>query len=187
MCAPRTPFARGRARILGAVLAGGRSRRFGSDKAFALLDGRPLIAHAASALGALTGQVVICGHDFPPFETLADLPEPDMGPLGGLNAALAHARLKGFDGVLSTGCDMPVLPADVAAALIGDEAAVVEGQHLIGWWPAALAPMLDAHLRTTRDRSMRGWFALVGPRLVRGPALPNINTPADLRAWEDDR
>ena len=37
-------------RLLGVVLAGGQSRRFGRDKALALLDGRPLIDHALAAL-----------------------------------------------------------------------------------------------------------------------------------------
>ena len=40
-------------RILGAILAGGQARRFGSNKALARLHGEPLIAHAARALREL--------------------------------------------------------------------------------------------------------------------------------------
>ena len=38
-------------RVLGAILAGGQSRRFGSDKASASLDGKSLLDHVADALG----------------------------------------------------------------------------------------------------------------------------------------
>lgn len=179
---PDSPF--GPSRIVGAIIAGGRSRRFGSDKALALFHGRPLIAHAADALAQMAAEVVVCGRAFASYRSLPDRPAPDFGPLGGLNAALGHAHAHGFDGVLATGCDMPVFPADLAARLIGAEAAIVAGQYLMGWWPAALAPMLDAHLRDTPDRSVRNWLAAAQPRIVEGPILPNINTPDDLRAME---
>lgn len=173
--------------VLGAILAGGRARRFGSDKAMALLDGAPLLAHAAHALGSHVAALVLCGRRQEGFTCLADRPAPDMGPLGGLNAALHHAEEEGFGGVLSIGCDMPVLPPALARALIGDRtgAAVAEGQHLLGYWPAALAPVLDRHLSGGGDRSIRVWMARVGPRTVTAPALPNINTPDDLRRWQE--
>ena len=166
--------------ILGAVLAGGRSRRFGSDKAMALLNGRTLLDHAMAALAPHVATVVICGRD----GGLADRPLADLGPLGGLNAALHHAAAQGFAGVLTTGCDMPVYPAELPAALIGPGAAVLEGQQLLGWWPAGLAPELDAHLAEENDRSIRGWLARVDARVVQIPGLvlPNINRPEDLAA-----
>src|SRR3546814_20571783 len=79
-------------RLLGAVLAGGRSSRFGSDKALAMLDGRTLLDHAAAALGAHVETVVICGRHVPGMTGLADRPAADMGPLGGLNAATHQSR-----------------------------------------------------------------------------------------------
>jgi len=176
-------------KLLGAVLAGGRSSRFGSDKALALLDGRQLIEHAVAALTPYAAQVVICGRTDPRWTCLADLPAPDMGPLGGLAAALAYARDEGFAGVLSTGCDVPLLPDDLAKALIGDGPAVVEGQHLIGYWPAGLAERLLDHLARSENRSIRGWIAQVQPRWVMptAGALPNINNPDDLAAWRGRR
>jgi molybdopterin-guanine dinucleotide biosynthesis protein A len=110
-----------------------------------------------------------------------------MGPLGGLNAALHHAIEGGFEGVLSTGCDMPVFPDALAQALIGEGAAIAEGQYLMGYWPSALAPKLDAHLRENSDRSVRAWLAAVAPRHVIAPPLPNINTPEDLERLEKER
>ncbi|MEQ6331850.1 molybdenum cofactor guanylyltransferase [Sphingobium sp. MK2] len=166
-------------RILGAVLAGGRSSRFGSDKALALMpDGRPLIDHAVAGLAPHVAQVVICGR----AGGLSDRPAPDMGPLGGLNAALHHALTEGFTGVLTTGCDMPLYPAELPAALIGEGAAILKGQQLLGWWPAPLAPDLDAHLAEANNRSIHGWLDRIGARVVEMPGLllPNINRPEDM-------
>ena len=170
--------------ILGAILAGGQSTRFGSDKALALLDGRPLIEHAAATLVPYVEKLVVCGRSDPRWTCLPDQPAPGMGPLGGLAAALIHARNEGFDGVLSTGCDMPSLPRTLVKALIGDGPAVVEGQQLIGYWPADLADRLLDHLARCTRRSIREWMAVVEPRMV-VPAdpLPNINRPDDLAAW----
>jgi len=171
-------------RILGAVLAGGRSRRFGSDKALAEINGQTLIDCAIGALSACVDTVVVCGRQLEEHVSLPDRPRADMGPLGGLNAALHHAASRGFAGVLSTGCDMPVFPRGLAAALIGEGAAIVEGQQLLGYWPSRLAPMLDMHLEVGTDRSIRAWLAVVQPRSVASDAaLPNINTPADLDAF----
>jgi molybdopterin-guanine dinucleotide biosynthesis protein A len=166
-------------RILGAVLAGGRSSRFGSDKALAVMpDGRTLLDHAIAGLTPHVAQVMICGRD----GGLADRPAPDMGPLGGLNAALHHAQQHGFCGVLTTGCDMPVYPVDLPTALIGKSAAILKGQQLLGWWPVSLASQLDAHLAEVNNRSIHGWLDRIGARLVEMPglALPNINRPEDL-------
>ena len=171
-------------RILGAVLAGGRSRRFGSDKAEALLDGRPLLDHAIAALAPHVEALVVCGRDVPGLRSLADRPVPDLGPLGALSAALHAAACEGFDGVLTTACDMPFFPAELAAALIGPGPAVLRGQQLAGYWPAALTGALDAHLAATDDHSVAGWLRAVDGCSVALPtiAMPNVNTVADLAA-----
>ena len=165
-------------RLLGAVLAGGRSSRFGSDKALAMLGGRTLLDHAMAALAPHVETVVVCGR----AGGLADRPAPDMGPLGGLNAALHHALAEGYDAVLTTGCDMPVYPAGLAQALVGEDAAVLKGQPLAGFWPAALAGELDAHLAEENNRSIRGWLERIAARVVDRAdlVLPNVNRPEDL-------
>ena len=170
-------------RLLGAVLAGGRSSRFGSDKALALMpDGRMLIDHAVAAIAPHVETVVVCGRTVEGMTSLSDRPAPDMGPLGGLNAALHHARDEGYDAVLTTGCDMPVYPAALVEALAGEDAAVLKGQQLAGFWPAGLADELDAHLAEENSRSIYGWLERIGARIVERAdiVLPNINRPQDL-------
>lgn len=164
-------------RLLGAVLAGGESRRFGSDKALALLDGRPLIEHAVAALAAQTEAVIVCGRE----GGIPDRPEPGLGPLGGINAAIHEAAARGFDAVLTCGCDVPSLPADLSVRL-GAGAYVAE-MPVIGLWPATLGDALDRHLASGGDRSVRGWAAAAGIAAVTlGVPLANLNTPADLAA-----
>lgn len=151
-----------------------------------MLAGRRLIDHAAASLSAHVTDLVIVGRIEPGRTCIPDRPAADMGPLGGLNAALHHAASGRFDGVLTLGCDMPLLPAAVADALIGQTAAVLAGQHLVGYWPGDLAARLDACLATAGDRSIRAWLALTGPRVVGEglAALPNVNRPEDLAALE---
>lgn len=171
-------------RLLGAVLAGGQSRRFGSDKALAVLDDRPLIAHAAAALEPYVDTVAICGRAFAPYLALPDRPAPGLGPLGGLAAALRHAADNGFDLVISIGCDVPALPAELVDALIAAGAPfAVRALPICGLWRASDADRLDSHLTSTDDRSMRNWLAACGGQWFDGDIpLANINTPDDLAA-----
>lgn len=168
-------------RVLGALLAGGRSRRFGSDKALAAYGGRRLIDHAVATLRAQTEGLVVCGREWPGLVALADRPLADCGPLGGLNAALHHAAASGFDAVLCIPLDVHPLPRDLRARLEGEGARVLAAQHAIGFWPAALAGALDAHL-ARGHRAIGGWVAHTGA--VRVPdaelGLVNINTRDDL-------
>lgn len=79
--------------ILGAMLAGGRSRRFGSDKALADIGGKPMIAHVVDALAPQVDSLVIRGRDWPGLARIGDRPGDGLGPLGGgVNAALHRAR-----------------------------------------------------------------------------------------------
>ncbi|HSF13587.1 MAG TPA: NTP transferase domain-containing protein, partial [Erythrobacter sp.] len=52
-------------KLLGAILAGGQARRFGSDKAQALYQGARLIDRVASALAAQCESVIVCGREEP--------------------------------------------------------------------------------------------------------------------------
>jgi len=63
-----------RLKILGAVIAGGRSRRFGGDKALALFEGRKLLDHVIDGLGKQSDSLVICGRVVPGQDCIADRP-----------------------------------------------------------------------------------------------------------------
>lgn len=169
--------------ILGAVLAGGRSTRFGSDKAQALWNGMPLIDHVIDRLATVTAAVIVCGRQHAGVPSFADRPASDLGPLGGLNAALHFAAANGFAFVISVPCDAPLLDDALLTLLrsVGGNAFLAE-MPVIGCWRSDGAASLDRHLRTSNDRSMRGWAALSGAAPLSHPAPPNINHPTDLDA-----
>ncbi|QLC26545.1 molybdenum cofactor guanylyltransferase [Parasphingopyxis algicola] len=172
-------------KLLGAVLAGGRSSRFGADKAETVWRGKALVDHALSQMREQCDTVVLCGRRRNGVTSLADRPTADEGPLGGLNAALAHAMENGFDAVLSIACDNARIPADLADRL-SPGPAYAESQPVIGLWPVALAPRLDAWLADQPRRAMMAWVEHIGAAPVALPEPPpNINTPDDLRALAD--
>ena len=81
-------------RILAALLAGGQSRRFGSDKALYSIDGITLIEHSIAALQAQSDALVICGRTWHELTYIKDIPDQNCGPLAGLNAALQYAKVE---------------------------------------------------------------------------------------------
>lgn len=170
--------------ILGAVLAGGRSSRFGSDKALAELHGRTLLSRAVDALSGWCEHVVVVGRETAPAPTLPDWPHSDMGPLGGLAAALHHAVDEGYEAVLSCGVDSADLPEELLR-LLSPAPACLAGQPVIGLWPASALPALVAILKSDEKHSMYHFAEAIGARRVTLAADPaNINTPADLAALE---
>jgi molybdopterin-guanine dinucleotide biosynthesis protein A len=171
----------GDALILGAVIAGGRSTRFGSDKAEALLGGMPLIEHAAAAIRSHVQTIVLVGRDREGWSSLSDRPRAGLGPLGGIAAALHHAARHGYPKVLTIGCDMPAVPASLLAALIDRAPAYCREAPILGCWPASLARMLETYAAQDAKRSIRGWAERVQAMAIEAPIrLANVNTPADL-------
>lgn len=170
-------------RRLGAIIAGGQSRRFGTDKGAALLNGVALIDHVRAALEPQVDELIIVGREWPGLSSIADEPAPQLGPLGGLNAALRYAAAQGYGEVLTTGCDtLPIPPA--LLQLLNTSPAVVAGHYLIGRWPAALSAKLNEHLAQSSDRSMRGWLNVCGAaQITVRETFYNLNTPADLAAY----
>lgn len=172
-----------RTRIFGAVLAGGRSSRFGSDKADATIRGMPLVERAADAIGMVEAMAVVGGPPRANLAHLPDLPRPGLGPLGGIAGALVHARSRGMDAVLTIACDTPAVPSEVIGALLRRGPSYVEDAPTLGYWPVGLADPLLAWLDREGDRSIRRWARSVGALpIVADVAIPNVNTPEDLAA-----
>jgi len=170
--------------ILGVVLAGGKSSRFGSDKALAEVGGRTLIARAVDQLAGLCEDVVVAGRAEAPTRTIPDWPGPDHGPLGGIAAALNLAADMDFEVVLSSGVDSLGLPDDLLERL-RPAPAYIEQQPVVGLWPASAAATLKILLEGDGRHSMLAFAEAIGARAVKLDTKPaNINTPADLAAAE---
>ena len=164
--------------ILGAVLIGGRSSRFGSDKSRAEWNGRALADHAAALVGQHVDAVVTVGGE----GEVPDLPRPGLGPLGGIAGAIDHAATHGFASVLTIGCDMPRVPTALLWALLRRAPSYCSDAPVLGHWPAGLGAQLLAHVEG-EDRSVRGWARAVGALPIESPVpLGNVNTPEDLLA-----
>ena len=151
--------------ILGCVLAGGQSSRFGSDKALAELGGQTLIARAVESLSGWCEHVVVVGRELAPAPTLPDWPRPHMGPLAGIAAALHLARDEGYDAVLTCGVDSAELPDDLPA-LLAPAPAYLADQPVIGLWPASALAAIEAILTSEGRHSMRQFAEAIRARAV---------------------
>lgn len=179
-----------RAPLAGLILAGGKSTRFGSDKASALLQGRPLLQWAASALQPVCSSLVVVralGQTLPPFDFDGDLTVVEdayeaKGPLAGLTT--------GFTAVeaplcFAMPCDAPLVSPDIVLLLTGlAEGFDVVCPHVGGFLqPLAAVYRPGSCLPVFRDfieRDLLKITAAFGPlrtRIVREPEL----TAADPR------
>lgn len=109
----------GPALATGFVVAGGKSRRMGRDKALLPWSGTDLLDHAVTRLGAVCASVqVLCGAERRyegrgvPVETDA---VPDAGPLGGIFTGLLGM---GPGTGLFLGVDLPFVTVDLLRRLL---------------------------------------------------------------------
>jgi molybdopterin-guanine dinucleotide biosynthesis protein A len=187
-------------RIFGVILAGGESRRMGSDKALVLLAGRPLIAHVLDRLEPQVDRVLISANGDPArFTALGCEVLPDaapQGPLSGVLAALIRANNLGATHLVSTPVDTPFLPGDlVPQLLLAAEsspsglaiASDATGDHpATAVWPVALIPALTAFLQTGGAKVTRFTEAHQATRATFPDprAFVNLNTTEDLAQAE---
>lgn len=100
------------------ILAGGSSSRFGSDKAFAEINGTTLIEYVISQLDPIFSNIIISADDQDKYRNTGRPVCTDIiknaGPLGGIHAALKTVR-EGY--VFITACDMPFISEDLIARM----------------------------------------------------------------------
>jgi molybdopterin-guanine dinucleotide biosynthesis protein A len=169
-----------RQRRLGAVLAGGKSSRFGSDKALAMLEGKRLLDRAVAALEPYCDKVVVVGRSDSVHDCVPDWPQPDCGPLGGVAGAFEAARERGYDEVLTSGVDSVALPDRLTDAL-WPAPAYLDAQPVVGLWRAEAAGALEEIMFGKGKHSMRAFAERISARPVKLSRDPvNINTAADL-------
>jgi len=200
---PATPT-RGSPRILGAVLAGGASSRFGSPKWRATLGGTPMGTRAVLALTPCVERVFALSGDpdvaLLGVEVCDDL-GPERGPLAGIRTAVVHADRSGADAVVVLACDLPLVSAALVACIAdawgGEDVVAPLGprgpEPLCALWSAHALPRIEGAVRAG-ERSPRRLLAALRHALVplsvaqaaAGCATPflNVNTPGERRLAE---
>ncbi|HEY3163001.1 MAG TPA: molybdenum cofactor guanylyltransferase [Candidatus Limnocylindrales bacterium] len=192
--------------ISGIVLAGGRSRRFGSDKLVARVGDERLLDRAIAALGIVTSEVVVVlapgdERSFPPIDprlrVVHDL-ERHGGPLVGLLTGLTSVAQPL---VLVVGGDMPLLRPGVLRLLArrleldaGVGAVVLRARGALVPLPAAVrtgaATDVAQRLVADGERRLRSLFERLPTRILddaewrpldpEGETLRDIDRPEDL-------
>lgn len=191
--------------VAGVVIAGGRSVRFGGEKAVAPLDGRPLLLWAVERLSASCAAVAVNVRPGTEAYALAqreglpqlhDVAGDATGPLAGVKAGLIWAKSCGASLLAVSPCDAPLLPQDLYVRLLevaGQNgklgAAMAETsdghQPLCAVWPVSALPKVTEALAGGAHPPT--WLLLqsLGAIHVRFPdpdAFANINTREDLEA-----
>ena len=187
--------------VVGVVLAGGRSRRMGRDKALLALDGSALVRRAASVLSAVCEQTVLA---VAPGRRYSSVPLvhvedrlADCGPLAGLEAALAWAAPRS---VLVLACDLPRVEAALLRRLLGAGGGSLPAsrpcarlasrderlQPLCGLYSAACGEVFSELLDNGERSVLRALESIDSMRVAFDDIDPdpflNVNTPADFES-----
>lgn len=145
----------------GVILAGGKSSRFGSNKALALHRGCPLIRGIADKLAPLFSETLLVTNTPEAYAFLAwpmtgDL-YPDCGPLAGIHAALKKVK---SPRAFVCACDMPLLEPRLIRFLGG---LPVEYDLILPWlangpeplcaiYSKSALPVIENHLETGKRK-----------------------------------
>jgi molybdopterin-guanine dinucleotide biosynthesis protein A len=184
--------------ITGAVLTGGKSVRFGKNKALQELGGKRFVERAVESLRPFCDPVMVVGNDLEPYLDLGTSLVrdfiPERGPLGGIYTALLFS---GHEWVLVKATDMPFLVPELAKMLLrareGFDAVV---PMLGGYYEPLLAlynrrclPPIVRRLEKD-ERQVVKFYRKIKLRVIAeeewrkidpdGLSFRNVNTPQDL-------
>ncbi len=182
--------------VYGLVLAGGESRRMGSDKALLVRDGRSQLEHVAELLGAVTERVFVSvreqQQEEPERRRHAQIIDrfEGIGPIAGVLSAMTEYPEVDW---LVVACDLPNVDADTLAYLLENRSVTQPFTAYRSSYDGLPEP-LCALYRAGSGAIVRGFVeeGTICPRkiLIRSDtklleqlnpaALDNINTPDDL-------
>jgi molybdopterin-guanine dinucleotide biosynthesis protein A len=162
------------------LLVGGASRRFGSPKALATIDGETLADRGRRVLAAECDEVIVVGKQGElPFEVVDDGTDT-RAPIAGVVAGLRAAT---HDVSVCVPVDCPWITPD-AIRLLGDacrDAAVPPTGPLPGAWAKSALPLLETRLETGPLALYRTYDDLDVVTVDLDPGVvADVDTPSDL-------
>jgi molybdopterin-guanine dinucleotide biosynthesis protein A len=176
--------------LTGILLVGGASRRFGSPKALAILDGETLAERAWRTLGEVADERLAIGKaadglvlPFPLVDDGSEVRAPIAGVVAGLRAARHEVVV-----VLPVDCPLATSTELRALAAACADAAVPASGPLPGAYRRSALPALERAL-AAGELALRAVLGALETRTVAlDPArLVNVNTPEDLARLAGDR
>lgn len=182
------------------ILAGGKSRRMGADKAGIVLGGKTLLEHVLDKAAGWGGnRILVAG---PPREGVAAefIPDPPQYKPSSLRGLYGGLQASSSPWILVAGCDMPFIKGEVISRLwnLKNSGGAVAWWHnrlqpFPGFYPRQGLPLIASmlaenrfHLAALLDRlqpAVDRDIALADPE---GISFFNINTPEEL-AWAEAR
>ena len=162
--------------ILGAILAGGQSRRMGKDKLFLELDNKKLIEHSIDKVKKYLKQVIIITNQNNEFfkknnlTTVKDCIAGQLGPLVGILTAMKWAKenTNKYSWVATFPCDTPFFPESIIKSFIHESekkeslllSASSHGRkhNIFGLWSLDLYDKLKNDLVNKKIRKVQDWI-----------------------------
>jgi len=161
--------------ILGAILAGGQSKRMGKDKIFLELNNKKLIEHTIDKVKKYLKEVIIITNQDNEFffknnlTTVKDCIEGQLGPLVGILTAMKWAKenLNKCSWIATFPCDTPFFPESIIKSFIEESkkkeslilCASSHGRkhNIFGLWSLDLYDKLKDDLINKKVRKVQDW------------------------------
>ncbi len=179
------------------ILSGGQSRRFGSDKGRATIQGKPSLVWQADYWKSHGREVFVVTSHLDVYEdlnlpTVAD-PVPFEGPLSGIATALTHFEKRNAGNrCWISSCDLLAIPEPLIGNLCmasqneSSWVTVMETEQIQpfpGIYDLAILPIVE-NLLAHGERSLRSLWEKLGSRLTRYAAtnqdrIVQFNTPEE--------
>ena len=161
--------------ILGAILAGGQSKRMGKDKLFLELNNKKLIEHTLDKVKKYLKKIIIITNQDNKFffennlTTVKDCIEGQLGPLVGILTAMKWAKenLSKCSWIATFPCDTPFFPESIIKSFIEESekkeslilCASSHGRkhNIFGLWSLDLYEKLKDDLINKKVRKVQDW------------------------------
>ena len=185
--------------VLGVVLAGGKSQRFGQDKVEATLGNKTLIEHTLDKIKFKFEDVIIVSQktNFKDYKIINDCIDGQLGPLVGVLSAMKWIKKnnKPYGWVATFPCDTPFFNTKIIDEFIkfsktNDSLLYFVKSNKIrhnifGLWSLSLIETLEEDIIKNNYRKVEKWADKIGVKIInvddnKKDFFLNINTKDDL-------
>ena len=189
--------------ILGVVLAGGKSKRFGVDKSGVKLKDKTLIEHTLDKIKSKFNTIIIVSNheNYNGYTTIKDCIDGQLGPLVGVLSAMKWVKKNNYDynWIATFPCDTPFFDTTlinkfIEASNLNDSllyfAKSAEKRHnIFGLWSLKLIETLEKDIVENNHRKVEEWANKVGVKTINIfynelDSFFNINTKENLAEAE---